>query len=114
MSTITPEQQEKVDAISRNPIPLEPINDSTQIAGIGHDPATNTLAVRFTPRAGGAQGSLYHYGNVDAQLFADFLNAESAGSFFYKNIRPRAEEFPYVKIEGETREQQPDQQAAAA
>ena len=37
---------------------------SSQLKEIGHDPATNTLAVRFKHG-----GTLYHYAGVDAKKF---------------------------------------------
>lgn len=94
---MTPEQQKKVDAISQTPIALEPVK-SSQLVAIGHDPATNTLAVRFQPRAGEERGGLYHYANVNENLFAALKGAASAGSFFHANIRPNATDFPYVRI----------------
>lgn len=39
---------------------------SSQVKEIGHDPATNTLAVRFSHG-----GTLYHYASVDAMLIED-------------------------------------------
>ncbi len=71
--------------------------ESSQIAAIGHDGASNTLSVQFTSKTGGA-GSIYHYANFDAEAFAAFKNAESIGSYFYKNIKPHAEKYPYVKV----------------
>ncbi len=70
---------------------------SSQIAAIGHDSQTNTLSVQFTSKTGGT-GSVYHYANFDAEAFAAFKSAESIGSYFYKNIKPRADVFPYVKV----------------
>lgn len=70
--------------------------DSSQIAAIGHDPKTNTLAIRFPAKKG--PGSLYHYKNFTADLFEQFKNAESIGSFFGKNIKPFADKYPYEKV----------------
>lgn len=98
---MTKEQQERVAKISRTPIHLIPVQ-SSQISAIGHDPNTNTLAIRFQPKAGFDKGAVYHYGNVDAALFGMFQAAESVGSFFYKNIKPNADEYPYVKIAGDS------------
>ncbi|MEF3066338.1 KTSC domain-containing protein [Pandoraea apista] len=71
---------------------------SSQIHSIGHDPASNMLAVRFKTKDG-APSSLYHYSNVSATDFIAFDTAESIGSHFYKAIKPFAEKYPYVKIE---------------
>ena len=65
---------------------------SSQIEAVGHNAATQTLAIRFKG------GSTYRYDNVPAQLFADMLAAESVGSFFYKHIKPRADLFPFKKV----------------
>ena len=54
---------------------------SSQIKEIGHDPLTNTLAVRFNT------GSLYHYTGVDAAKFNEFHKAPSIGSHFGKHIK---------------------------
>jgi len=69
---------------------------SSQIAGIGHCPETNVLAVQFAGKAG--PGSLYHYQNFTAEQFAAFKAAESVGSYFIKHIKPKAEVHPYVHI----------------
>ena len=49
-------------------IDLIPV-ESSQIAAIGHDADTNTLAVQF--KAKGGPGSIYHYSGVDAKTFED-------------------------------------------
>jgi hypothetical protein len=93
----TAEQQDRVAKISRTPITMMPV-ESSQIAAIGHDPNTKTLAIRFKAKPGEERGPLYHYGNVDADLFRMFREAPSVGSFFYSNIKPNADEYPYAKI----------------
>lgn len=55
---------------------------SSQIKEIGHDPKTNTLAVRFNHG-----GTLYHYAGVDAKKFAEFKEADSLGAFLGSNIK---------------------------
>lgn len=69
---------------------------SSQIAGIGHCAETNTLAVQFTGKNG--PGSLYHYANFTAEQFAAFRGAESVGSHFIKQIKPKADAHPYQHI----------------
>lgn len=72
---------------------------SSQLHAIGHDPATNTLVIEFARKHDGvAQGSIYAYENVDAELFDRFRHAESAGSFFYREIKPQPTVFRYRKI----------------
>ena len=77
-------------------IPVE----SSQIAAIGHSPEHNLLAIQFPPykRTPDQPGSLYHYENVTAEEFQQFLNAESIGSHFGKNIKPFTDRYPFVKI----------------
>lgn len=70
--------------------------ESSQIAAIGHDPVTNTLAIQFTSKSG--LGSIYHYSNFTAEDFAAFKSAESIGSHFGKFIKPYAAKYPFVKI----------------
>lgn len=65
------------------PIPMAPVT-SNQVAAIGHDPATNTLAVTFTR----GLGHVYHYPDVSAELHAEFVGAESIGKFFGRHIKP--------------------------
>lgn len=71
--------------------------ESSQIAAIGHDPETNTLAIQFPAKTG--IGSVYHYQNFTAEDFAAFSAAESKGAHFGKHIKPLAEKFPFVKIQ---------------
>jgi hypothetical protein len=70
---------------------------SSQIAAIGHDPDTNTLAIRF-PDKGDRPGSLYHYANFTAEDFERFSAAESKGSFLIREIKPNAAKWPYTKV----------------
>jgi len=82
--------------IDVSPIALDSV-DSSQIAAIGHNPETDTLAIRFR-RKDGSDGSLYHYANVTTEDFSAFKNAASVGSHFYKHIKPDTEKYPYVRI----------------
>lgn len=72
---------------------------SSQIHSLGHDDATNTLAVRFKNRTTGEPTSLYHYRNVPAEKYLALRNADSIGSHFGKNIKPYVIEFPFTRIE---------------
>jgi hypothetical protein len=94
---LSPEQQARTAKISRDPITLKPVT-SSQIAAIGHDAATNTLAVQFLPRSDEREGSVYHYADVDAAIYKDFSEAPSLGSYFYRHIKPDAARFPYLKV----------------
>ena len=72
-------------------IPVE----SSQLHSIGHDPATNTLAIRFKGKGG--PGGLYHYPNFTAEQFSAFQAAESKGKFFGQSIRGN-KKHPHSKI----------------
>lgn len=63
-------------------IAMTPV-ESGQIGAVGYDPATKTLAVTFARGA----GAIYHYPNVEPQVHADFMAAESKGTFFGKHIK---------------------------
>jgi len=77
-------------------IPLLPI-ESRQLAAIGYDATTETLAIQFKNWKG-ETGSTYHYGNFTAADFAAFQAAESKGKHFGAHIKPNAEKFPYKKV----------------
>ncbi|HDR9163661.1 TPA: KTSC domain-containing protein [Burkholderia vietnamiensis] len=72
---------------------------SSQLHSIGHDEATNTLAILFKNKAG-EPTSLYHFANVDTETFAELRDAESIGSHFYKAIKAHPDRFPFTRIEG--------------
>ncbi|GAB3388292.1 KTSC domain-containing protein [Lysobacter fragariae] len=71
--------------------------ESSQIAAIGHDPETQTLAIRFKNWKGQAT-SLYHYQNVSVAEFEALREAQSIGRHFGQHIKPFADRFPYQKI----------------
>lgn len=75
-------------------IPMTSV-ESSQIAAIGHDPETNTLAVQFKGKNG--PGAVYHYRNFPARKFDAFMAAESKGKFFGENVRGKAEH-EYEKV----------------
>lgn len=76
---------------------MQPIK-SSQIAAVGHDPATNTLRVQFSPRKDGTPGPVYDYQNITDAHHRELMNAESVGSHFIKNIKPHPDRFPYKRI----------------
>lgn len=73
---------------------------SSQIHSIGHDPETNTLAIRFHGKNG--PGGLYHYPNCTAEQFTAFHGCESKGKFFgsFKNAKDKDGKLlhPHTKI----------------
>jgi hypothetical protein len=83
-------------------VPIIALQDveSSQIHSIGHDPETNTLAIRFFSGWGEKKkpGSLYHYQNFTADDFEAFKSAESLGKHFGGHIKPFADKYPYTKI----------------
>lgn len=72
--------------------------ESSQIHAIGHDPETNTLAIRFKNYKG-EPTSLYHYANVSQKQFDDFLAAPSKGRHFGLDIKKNTADHPFTKIE---------------
>ncbi|MES2247627.1 MAG: KTSC domain-containing protein [Pseudomonadota bacterium] len=65
-------------------IAMKPVK-SQQVASIGYDAGSKTLAVTFTR----GPGTVYQYPGVDAKLHADFLAADSIGTFFGKHFKTR-------------------------
>ena len=82
-------------------IDLAPVR-SSQIHAIGHDAATNTLAIQFRAKAG--PGSTYHYANVTATQFEEFLGAESIGAHFGAHFK-KNDAHPFTKIVPETKDE---------
>lgn len=70
-------------------IAMQPVK-SNQLASIGYDAASKTLAATFTR----GPGTVYQYPNVDAKVYADLMAADSIGSFFGKHIKP----LPFRKL----------------
>lgn len=65
-------------------VAIQAVNvESNQVATIGYDAATKTLALTFTR----GPGHVYHYPNVEPALHAEFLAAESKGKFFGEHIK---------------------------
>lgn len=83
--------------MTTNQIALVPV-ESSQIHSIGHDAATNTLAIRFKNYRGEAT-SLYHYDNFTAADFAAFKGAESIGKHFGQYIKNETTKYPFTKID---------------
>ncbi|MDQ7745413.1 KTSC domain-containing protein [Hydrogenophaga pseudoflava] len=65
-----------------SPIAMTPVQ-SNQVAAVGYDAATKTLAVTFTR----GPGHIYHYPNVEEKTHQEFMAAESKGTFFGKHIK---------------------------
>jgi len=54
---------------------------SSNILGIAYDEDTQTMQVEFT------NGGVYKYDDVPQEVYEDFLNAGSPGSFFANDIK---------------------------
>lgn len=76
-------------------ITLQPVQ-SSQIAAIGHCPATETLAVQFFRK--GAPADVYHYANFTATEYAAFAGAQSIGAHFGKHIKPHNTKHPCTNM----------------
>lgn len=63
-----------------NVIEMQPV-ESSNVAEIGYDGESQRMHVRFH------SGKKYEYLDVPPELFEEFANAESFGSFFAKRIR---------------------------
>jgi hypothetical protein len=72
------------------PISMKPV-DSGQVAAIGYDAASRTLAVTFTR----GTGAIYHYGELSPEVHAAFIGAESIGKYFGLHIKS----LPFEKFE---------------
>lgn len=81
--------------MNANSIPLTPVK-STKLFAIGHDAASQTLAVQFFAK--GAPGNVYHYSNFTTEEFTAFATAESVGKHFIAHIQPHKVKHPYVNM----------------
>lgn len=74
---------------------MDTSDTSTSIAHVWYNADTERMTLRFH------HGGLYSYDDVDADLFDDFMNAESLGKFFAKTFRKdaryRSEDWPGEK-----------------
>lgn len=63
------------------------VDGSSVIARIGYAPKDRTL--RVVIKNSDASRSIYHYADVPAEVFAEFLVAESKGQFFGRRVRSK-------------------------
>lgn len=56
--------------------------DSVSITAVGHDSDSLELHVQFV------SGEVYVYENVPSNIFEEFVNAPSKGSYFNREVRP--------------------------
>lgn len=69
--------------------------DSSNIAAIGRDPETGTVAITFKNKAGEVTGT-YHYSGISEETFEKMRASDSIGQFFHANIKGNAS-YPAVK-----------------
>jgi len=84
---------------------IQPLTtESSRISGAAYDPATNVLRLQFWTGKGDDRhpGPVYDYRNFPPEKWAEFMAAESKGSWFGKNIAKSADLYPYTKIEQPT------------
>jgi len=62
---------------------------SSNLAAIGYDPASETLEVEFLT------GTVYEYRNISQFIYDELMNSPSRGSFFSREIR---NSYPYERI----------------
>ena len=65
-------------------IPLTPVK-SSQLAAVGYNAATKTLAIAFKQKEGTSLP--YEYTPVSPEMYAEFQAAESMGKFFGARIK---------------------------
>lgn len=75
---------------------LTPVT-STRFAAIGFDEDAFQLFVQYHPTESEPKGAIWRYENVSPELFDDFRQAKSIGSFFGKTFQHNAEH-PATKI----------------
>lgn len=78
-------------------IMMQPVT-SSQFAAYGHSPELNLLAIEFHPKKSTGVADTYQYQGVSAALFAEFLGAESQGSFFIQRIKKFPDLYPLEKL----------------
>lgn len=97
MTTTAPKTYAPAKPATEAPaIALDPV-ESSQLAAVGYDPDTGTLAIRFHGR-GDKPGSLYHYANFGETDWRALQDAESKGSHFIRNIKPHVDRYPCSRI----------------
>ena len=60
-----------------------------------YDKDTNTIDIRFKAN------SMYRYENFTPDVYKEFMNAPSMGSFVIQTLVKNKEQFPYHKISAE-------------
>ncbi len=66
--------------------------DSTSIALIGYEPRSRELEIEFRQ-----SGDVYRYSEVSAEEHAEFMVAESKGSYLNQVFKPRDHSYAVVR-----------------
>lgn len=81
----------------KSTIPLQPCQ-SSRICAAGYDESRQVLALQFNAKDG--PGRVYEYQNVTPDIYQQFVEAPSKGSFFGKVLSDKAK-FPYTHMADE-------------
>lgn len=65
--------------------------ESSQISSIGFDEDVNELFVEFTAYGQKTPKKVYKYTDVPSNVFTNFTNADSVGSYFFHSIKSEFE-----------------------
>ena len=76
-------------------IPLKPVASSA-LTAIGHDPATETLAVQMFH--GSKPGNVYHYANVTLAEYSAMASAKSLGEHLARHIKAHKAKHPCINM----------------
>ncbi len=74
---------------------MRQVVDSTSIASIGYEPLSRELEIEFHQ-----SGAIYRYFDVSAEEHAEFLAAESKGTYLNHVFKPRDHRFLVVSKGG--------------
>jgi hypothetical protein len=74
---------------------LTAVPKSSNIAEQGYDVDSFLLYLRFKDKDGTVSPKIAEYSNFPPEMYAEMMEAESMGSFFYRNVRPFKEKFPF-------------------
>jgi hypothetical protein len=71
---------------------------SSNISAVGYDAENMILYVDFLRKGNDFSERQYRYFNVPYMVYDEMVNAPSVGSYFYHNIRPYVNDYPYERL----------------
>lgn len=74
-------------------IPLTPVTSSSNVSGYGYDAPTRTLVVAFK------SGGEWEYPGVPPEVHQGFIEAESKGSYFAKQVAKQFKGVPRPPVD---------------